>query len=76
MTDKSQNTEPSFTLAQSGAPERIAKRIARAGVCSRREAEALILAGRVRLNGEILTQRHVLSLPRTELRLMVRLARS
>ena len=54
MTDKSQNTEPSFTLAQSGAPERIAKRIARAGVCSRREAEALILAGRVRLNGEIL----------------------
>ena len=54
MTDKSQNTEPSFTLAQSGAPERIAKRIARAGVCSRREAEALILSGRVRLNGEIL----------------------
>lgn len=54
MTDKSQNIEPSFTLSQSGAPERIAKRIARAGVCSRREAEALILAGRVRLNGEIL----------------------
>ena len=54
MTDKSQNTEPSFTLAQSGAPERIAKRIARAGVCSRRDAEALILSGRVRLNGEIL----------------------
>ena len=54
MTDKSQNTEPSFTLAQSGAPERIAKRIARAGVCSRREAEALILAGRVRLNGDVL----------------------
>ena len=31
--------------------ERIAKRIARAGVCSRREAERRILAGRVRLNG-------------------------
>ena len=54
MTDKSQNTETSFTLAQSGAPERIAKRIARAGICSRREAEALILAGRVRLNGDVL----------------------
>jgi len=35
-------------------PERIAKRIARAGVCSRREAEALILAGKVRVNGETL----------------------
>jgi len=31
--------------------ERIAKRIARAGVASRREAEAMILAGRVSLNG-------------------------
>ena len=35
-------------------PERIAKRLARAGVCSRRDAERLILEGRVRLNGEIL----------------------
>ena len=34
--------------------ERIAKRIARAGVASRREAEAMILAGRVRLNGQVL----------------------
>ncbi len=32
--------------------ERIAKVIARAGVCSRREAERLIAAGRVALNGE------------------------
>ncbi len=31
--------------------ERIAKAIARAGVCSRREAEARIVAGRVALNG-------------------------
>jgi len=54
MTDRQQNTDKPFTLAQSDAPERIAKRIARAGVCSRREAEALITAGRVRLNGEIL----------------------
>lgn len=32
--------------------ERIAKRIARSGRCSRREAERLIEAGRVRLNGK------------------------
>ena len=34
--------------------ERIAKRIARAGVCSRREAEALIAAGRVSVNGKVI----------------------
>ena len=34
--------------------ERIAKRIARAGVCSRREAERRIFAGRVKLNGRTL----------------------
>lgn len=34
--------------------ERIAKRIARAGLCSRREAEAWITAGRVTVNGKIL----------------------
>lgn len=32
--------------------ERIAKRLARAGVCSRREAERLIAAGRVAVNGK------------------------
>jgi len=32
--------------------ERIAKRMARAGVASRREAEAMIAAGRVQLNGQ------------------------
>ena len=31
--------------------ERIARRIARAGVCSRRDAEKLITAGRVVVNG-------------------------
>lgn len=35
--------------------ERIAKRIARAGVCSRREAERMIADGKVRLNGKLLT---------------------
>jgi 23S rRNA pseudouridine2605 synthase len=35
--------------------ERIAKYLSRAGVCSRRDAERLILEGRVSLNGKILT---------------------
>lgn len=35
--------------------ERIAKRIARAGVCSRREAEKLITAGRVEVDGQTIT---------------------
>lgn len=34
--------------------ERIAKRLARAGVCSRRDAERMIAEGRVSLNGKIL----------------------
>src|SRR5262245_35286473 len=34
--------------------ERIAKAIARAGLCSRREAEAWIAAGRVAVNGEVI----------------------
>ena len=44
--------------ATTGGPapkqERIAKVIARAGVCSRREAERLIAEGRVTLKGEVL----------------------
>jgi 23S rRNA pseudouridine2605 synthase len=35
--------------------ERIAKVIARAGICSRRDAEKLIAEGRVKLNGEVVT---------------------
>lgn len=34
--------------------ERIAKRLAHAGVCSRRDAERLIAEGRVRVNGQLL----------------------
>lgn len=34
--------------------ERIAKRLARAGVASRREAERMIVAGRIRVNGVVL----------------------
>ena len=37
----------------SPAGERIAKAIARAGLCSRREAETWIAAGRVAINGEV-----------------------
>lgn len=39
----------------SGQGERVAKALARAGVASRREVERYIEAGRVRLNGEVLT---------------------
>ena len=35
-------------------PERIAKRLARAGLCSRRDAERWIAAGRVRVDGTVL----------------------
>ena len=43
MTDTPKSEKPN---------ERIAKVIARAGICSRREAEARILAGRVTVNGK------------------------
>ncbi len=40
---------------EAGAPLRIAKAMARAGLCSRREAERWIADGRVSVNGKILT---------------------
>jgi len=40
--------------AEASERERIAKRLARAGVASRREAEALIADGRVSVNGHVL----------------------
>ena len=48
-------TKLTFTLDAQDGPERIAKHIARAGVCSRREAEARIADGRVTVNGELIT---------------------
>ena len=39
---------------QSDGGERIAKRLARAGLCSRREAERWITAGRVKVDGKVL----------------------
>ncbi len=49
MTDKRTKIE------SEQKPERIAKRIARAGICSRREAERLIAAGKVSVDGKVLT---------------------
>jgi 23S rRNA pseudouridine2605 synthase len=40
---------------EAGGPERVAKRIARSGLCSRRDAERWIAAGRIAVDGEILT---------------------
>ena len=52
MTD---NKHDSKALKDSPAGERIAKRIARAGICSRREAERLILEGKVKVNQEVIS---------------------
>jgi 23S rRNA pseudouridine2605 synthase len=47
-------TKPSASAAN-GPPERIAKVIARAGLCSRRDAERWIAEGRVVVDGKVLT---------------------
>ncbi len=51
MNGEDQNSETTEDGAQG---ERIAKRLARAGVCSRRDAERWIAEGRVMLNGKLL----------------------
>lgn len=47
---------PRSTIAETAAEEgeRIAKRLARAGIASRREAETMIAAGRISVNGKVL----------------------
>jgi len=43
-------------VSETGAPaERIAKLLARVGLCSRRDAERWIAAGRVSVDGRVLT---------------------
>ncbi len=55
-TDRTDADAEAGAAASEAAPEgeRIAKAIARAGLASRRDAEALIAAGRVSLNGQVL----------------------
>ena len=45
---------PATPAAEPARPERIAKAMARAGLCSRRDAEKWIEAGRVSVNGKVL----------------------
>ena len=49
------NKPRDINLDKAPASERIAKRIARAGLCSRRDAEARIAEGRVSVNGKQIT---------------------
>jgi 23S rRNA pseudouridine2605 synthase len=54
-TDRGRGTKPNSGLGvDPDAGERIAKRLARAGLCSRREAERWITAGRVKVDGKVL----------------------
>ena len=52
----SNKTAAEKSKALETGPERIAKAIARSGLCSRREAERWIINGRVKLNSKILTE--------------------
>jgi 23S rRNA pseudouridine2605 synthase len=52
---RSFKSKPHQTDAATRPTERIAKRLARAGIASRRDAEALIVDGRIKVNGKTLT---------------------
>src|SRR5580692_11870075 len=51
---QAQTSQPQSDAPDGSAPERIAKVIARAGLCSRRDAERWITEGRVSVNGKTL----------------------
>ena len=56
-SDRPRASSPSPRARDDAAPEegeRIAKRLARAGISSRRDAEEMIAAGRVKVNGKVL----------------------
>ncbi|HZC15923.1 MAG TPA: pseudouridine synthase [Caulobacteraceae bacterium] len=59
MVEHAPDPNPADSLGQASgvqvSGERVAKALARAGVASRREVERLIAAGRVKLNGKVLT---------------------
>ena len=55
MTDTPENSAAPGGEAERAPSERIAKVIARSGVASRRDAEKMILAGRVTVNGKPVT---------------------
>ena len=52
--DKPKRFAPRREAEEFEAGERISKRLARAGIASRRDAEELIAAGRIRVNGKVL----------------------
>ena len=56
LETSSNKTAAKKSKALDTGPERIAKAIARSGLCSRREAERWIINGQVKLNNKILTE--------------------
>ena len=56
MADDSTTPQGERLTQESPQGERLTKIIARAGICSRRDAETLITAGRVTLDGKVVTQ--------------------
>lgn len=53
-SEKSESKKVDVVTPDANVEERIAKRMARAGLCSRREAETWIADGRVKVNGKLL----------------------